>query len=108
MPQVAGQCEDTGQFKQKEHEINEGNIGYGVTTNGCNASELAEVFLKGFNGVGGGPQGCDAGLISFKLSSSDGAIGSVQMGEHVGHGDVSKSKGVVVKSNQVEAIDGSE
>jgi len=30
------------------------------------------------------------------------------MGEHGGHGDIGKSKDVIVKSSKVEAIDGSE
>jgi len=38
----------------------------------------------------------------------DGAIGSAQMSEHGGNGDVSKSKGVIVESSKVEAINSTE
>jgi len=101
MPQVTGQCENTGQFEEKECEIDESNICNGITTNGCNASDLAEAFPKSFNGVRGGPQCCDAGSIGLQLGTSDEAIGTVQMSEHVGNGDISKSKGVIIESTKV-------
>ncbi len=39
---------------------------------------------------------------------SDGAIGSVQICEYGGHGDISKSEGVIVEGGKVEAIDSSD
>jgi len=72
------------------------------------ALDLTESFPKSFNGVGGGPQGCNTGLVGFQLGMSDEAIGTMQMGEHVGHRNIGKSKGVVIESNQVDAVNGSE
>jgi len=106
MPQVTGHGENTSQFKQKKSEVDEGYIGNGVTSDSCNALDLAEAFPEHFNGISRGPQGCNAGPIGFQFSTSDGSVCGVQVGEHVGHGDVGKAKGVVIKGSQVWLIDG--
>jgi len=88
-------------LEQKKCEVSEGHISNRVTSDCHHVLDLAEVFLKGFNGTGGGPQSCNAGLIGFQFGVSDGAIGGVQVGEYVSHRNISKTKGVVIKSSQV-------
>jgi len=64
-PHITSHVDDSHQFEQNDGEVNEGPIGNGIATDGHNVLNLAETFPQGFNGLVGGPQGCNAGLIGF-------------------------------------------
>jgi len=101
LPGVTSSGEDAGASNmRKVRSLIELSV-RGLPPGDQDALDFAKVLPQGFNGIVWCPDSSNAGTIGLQLSSCDGAIVVAKMHDHCCHGDIGKSKCVVVKLSQV-------
>jgi len=106
-PSVTCSCKNAGGFEHGEREVDDSSVSEWVISGHGDMLNFPESFPQDFNGVFRGSDGGNAGMVAFKLSPCDGAIGGAQVCEHCVNSDISKAKDIVIKSGKINAVNGS-